>query len=97
MHLKYTYIDGRRATEFMVRNGIEARYVLQPDGTGMWYSRAGLALPQLCDATDGQEETGQGSEGDGRVQARHIEDRQTRPRQRRKGQKPQASDSDSAI
>lgn len=97
MHLKYTYVDGRRATEFMVRNGIEARYVLQPDGTGMWYSRAGLALPQLCDTTDGQEEAGQGSEGDGRVQARHIEDRQAGPRQRRKGQKPQASDSDSAI
>ena len=95
MDLKYTYVDGRRATEFMMRDGMEARYVLQPDGTGMWYSRAGLALPQLCDAVDGQEE-GQGSEGDGRVQAGHIEDRQTRPRQRRKGQKPQASNRDSA-
>ena len=97
MDLKYTYVDGRRATEFMVRDGIEARYVLHSDGAGMWYSRAGLALPQLCDATDGEEEAGQGSQGDGRVQARHIEDRQTRPRQRRKGQKPQAGDSDSAI
>ena len=93
MHLKYSYVDGRRATEFMMRDGIEARYVLHPDGAGMWYSRTGLALPQLCDAVDGQEKEGQGSGCDGRVQAGHIEDR----RQRRKGQKPQASDRDSAI
>jgi len=45
---------------------------------------------------DGKEE-GQGSEGDGRIQARDTAKRQTRPRQRTKSQKPQAGDSHCPI
>lgn len=70
-NLKYTYADGRKASEFIVRDGVECRYVEQPDGSGAWYTRAGLALTQGCSIGDGEEE-GQGREGDGRVQTKNT-------------------------
>lgn len=91
MDLKYTYIDGRKATDFMLHDGIEARYVEYPDGTSGWYDRRGLALEQRLADTDGQEndrspeESGQSDE---RVQSRNAQKRQARTRQGSKGQKP---------
>jgi hypothetical protein len=42
--LKYTYVDGRKASEFMLHDGIEARYVVHPDGQGGWYDRTGVMV-----------------------------------------------------
>jgi len=56
--LKYTYVDGRKASEFMLHDGIEARYVVHPDGQSGWYDRAGVIV--ASDAT----EAGQVSRGD---------------------------------
>jgi hypothetical protein len=55
-NLKYTYADGRKASEFIVHDGVECRYVEQPDGSGAWYTRSGLALTQGCSIGDGEEE-----------------------------------------
>ena len=95
-NLKYTYADGRKASEFIVRDGVECRYVEQPDGSGAWYTRAGLALTQGCSIGDGEEE-GQGREGDGRVQAGNTTHRQARTRQGRQGDKPEAGHSHCSI
>jgi hypothetical protein len=43
-NLKYTYTDGRKASDFTVHDGIEARYVQFPDGKGSWYNRQGIAI-----------------------------------------------------
>lgn len=51
--LKYTYADGRKASEFELRNGAEVRYVQQPDGTGGWYDRAGVMVS--TDATEARQ------------------------------------------
>ena len=56
--LKYTYVDGRKASEFMLHDGIEARYVVHSDGQSGWYDRAGVIV--ASDAT----EAGQVSRGD---------------------------------
>ena len=98
--LKYTYADGRKASEFMLRDGIEMRYVQQPDGNGTWHNRAGLALTQLMDASHGQEANQSGQEsrqGDVGVQSRNTEKRQARSRQGSKGQKPQAGNRNCPI
>jgi len=42
--LKYTYADGRKASEFELRDGAEVRYVQQPDGTDGWYDRTGVMV-----------------------------------------------------
>jgi hypothetical protein len=42
--LKYTYVDGRKASEFMLHDGIEARYVVHPDGQSGWYDRTGTLI-----------------------------------------------------
>ena len=94
--LRYSYVDGRKASEFIIRDGIECRYVEHPDGFGAWYTRDGLALTQGCSIGNGEKE-GQGSEGDGRVQAGDTPKRKARTRQGSKGKKPQASDSHCAI
>jgi hypothetical protein len=61
-----------------------------------WASADGATLlPSVTEWRHGQEE-GQGSQGDGRVQARDTADRQARPRQGRKGQKPEAGNSNRA-
>lgn len=91
MDLKYTYLDGRKTTEFMLHDGIEARYVQHPDGTSGWYDRKGVALEQIPAAANGQETDSspkEGEQGDVRVQSRNTPKRQTRPRQGSKGQKP---------
>ena len=91
MDLKYTYANGRKATEFMLHDGIEARYVLHPDGSSGWYDRQGLALVQPSVADDGQENDGspeESGQSDERVQSRNTQKRQTRTRQGSKGQKP---------
>jgi hypothetical protein len=43
-NLKYTYTDGRKASDFTVHDGVEARYVQFPDGKGSWYNRQGIAI-----------------------------------------------------
>ena len=63
-----------------------------------WATADGVSL--LSGVTEwrpnGQEE-GQGSQGDGRVQARNAANRQARPRQRAKSQKPETGDSHCTI
>jgi len=54
--LKYTYVDGRKASEFMLHDGIEARYVVHPDGQGGWYDRAGVMV--ASDATEAGQVSG---------------------------------------
>jgi hypothetical protein len=51
--LKYTYVDGRKASEFMLHDGIEARYVVHPDGQSGWYDRAGVIV--ASDATEARQ------------------------------------------
>lgn len=94
--LKYHYADGRKASEFMLRDGIDCRYVEHPGGYGAWYTRAGLALTQCCTISNGKEE-GQGGEGDGRVQAGDTAHRQARPRKGSNRQEPEAGDSHCTI
>jgi hypothetical protein len=48
--LKYTYVDGRKASEFMLHDGIEARYIVHPDGKSGWYDRSGVMV--AADATE---------------------------------------------
>jgi hypothetical protein len=54
--LKYTYVDGRKASEFMLHDGIEARYVVHPDGQGGWYDRTGVMV--ASDATEAGQVSG---------------------------------------
>ena len=54
--LKYTYVDGRKASEFMLHDGIEARYVVHPDGQSGWYDRAGVMV--ASDATEAGQVSG---------------------------------------
>jgi len=46
--LKYTYADGRKATEFeSIQHGgqpIDARYIEKPDGSSGWYDRSGVMV-----------------------------------------------------
>ncbi len=58
LNLKYTYVDGRVATDFMLHDGVDARYVKHPDGKSGWYDRAGVMVS--TDAT----EAGQKPKGD---------------------------------
>jgi hypothetical protein len=96
--LRYSYADGRKASEFIIRDGIECRYVQSADGNGGWYTRKGLALTQNCSINNGQEkEGGQGRQGDERVQAGNAAHRQARARKGASGQEPQASDSHCSI
>lgn len=91
--LKYHYADGRRASEFMLRDGIDCRYIEHPGGYGAWYTRAGLALTQGCTISNGpQEEDRQGGEGDGRIQAGNTAHRQDRTGKGSNRQKPEAGD-----
>jgi hypothetical protein len=92
--LKYTYADGRKASEFeplrIDGQTIDARYVQQPDGTAAWFDRQGLRLNYLP-ATNGKE-TNQSREedrqGNERVQSGNAAKRQTGSRQGTKGKKP---------
>ena len=95
--LRYSYVDGRKASEFIIHDGMECRYVLHPNGFGAWYTRGGLALTQGFSTSHGKEEDRQGSQGDGRVQAGDTPERQAGTRQGSKGKKPQAGDSHCAI
>lgn len=91
MDLRYTYTDGRRSTDFMLQDGIEARYIQHPDGTAGWYDRSGVALVQLPVNGNGQEDDRspeESGQGDGRVQTGNTAKRQARSRQGSKGQKP---------
>ena len=90
-NLRYSYADGRKASEFIWRDGIECRYVEHPDGFGAWYTRAGLALTQGCSIGDGEKE-GQGGEGNERVQAGNTTHRQARTGKGSNRQKPEAGD-----
>jgi hypothetical protein len=54
--LKYTYVDGRKASEFMLHDGIEARYVVHPDGQSGWYDRTGVMV--ASDATEAGQVSG---------------------------------------
>lgn len=95
--MRYTYADGRKASEFIIRDGIECRYVQSPNGVGGWYTRKGLALTQNCSISNGQEEDGQGGQGDGRVQAGNTTHRQARTRKGANRQEPEAGDSHCTI
>ena len=63
--LKYTYADGRQASEFfaIAANGktIDARLMVYPDGAEIWCDRNGLPLdqPQI---TDGKKTNQNGEE-----------------------------------
>lgn len=98
--LRYTYADGRKASEFVPYEAgeaiIDARLVQYPDGSQAWLDRHGLKLEQMP-PTNGQEAIEQGSQGDEGVQGGNTEKRQARARQRSKSQKPQAGDSHCAI
>ena len=92
--LKYTYADGRKASEFepiqIDGQTVEARYVQQPNGTAGWFDRQGLRLnyPSTTDGKEtnqSREESRQGNEG---VQRRNAAQRQTRKGQRSGGKKP---------
>ena len=54
--LKYTYADGRKASEFELRNGAEVRYVQQPDGIAGWYNRTGVMV--ASNAPEARQESG---------------------------------------
>ena len=95
--LRYSYVDGRKASEFIIHDGMECRYVLHPNGFGAWYTRSGLALTEGFSTSHGKEEIGQSGQSDGRVQAGDTSKRQARTRQGSKGGKPQAGDSHCAI
>ena len=71
--LKYTYADGRKASEFELRNGAEVRYVQQPDGTGGWYEARRCDGHAGCRGVYGiLRVVCQGFVGDCRVIARRI-------------------------
>ena len=87
MELRYSYVDGRKASDFVDHNGIEARLVQYPDGSTAWLDRLGVPLTET--PTDhGQEENGQGGQGDGRIQERNPAHREARPRKGSNRQKP---------
>jgi hypothetical protein len=90
--LRYTYVDGRKASEFIIHDGIECRYVQSPSGVGGWYTRKGLALTQNCPIDNGQKEDGQGGQSDGGVQAGNAAYRQARTRKGTDRQEPEAGD-----
>ncbi len=58
--LKYTYADGRKASEFMDYMAgeavIDARLVQHSDGTRGWYNRSGVMV--AADATEAGQVTG---------------------------------------
>ena len=62
-----------------------------------WATADGSTLLTGIEAWRYGEEDGQGSQGDGRVQARDTAKRQTRTRQGSKGKKPQAGNSNCPI
>lgn len=97
--LRYTYADGRMASEFMPcvigEAMVDARLMRYSDGSEMWFDRAGLALPQLLQH-DG-EENDQSRQGDEGVQGGNPAHRQTGSRKRSSGKKPQASDRNRAV
>lgn len=93
MDLRYSYVDGRKASDFVDHNGTEARLVQYPDGSTAWLDRSGVPLIETL-VDDAQKEDGQGGEGNGGVQARHSTYRQAGTRKRSKSQKPEAGDSD---
>ena len=92
--LKYTYTDGRKASEFVPAqiNGqtVEARYVQQPDGTAGWFDRQGLRLnyPSTTDGKETNESGQEGQQGNEGVQSGHAAQRQARKGQRSGSKKP---------
>lgn len=101
--LRYTYNDGRMASDFVPYEVgeaiIDARLMQYPDGRQVWLDRSGLKLAET-QQDNGQETnqgTAEGGQGDGRVQGRNIENRQARPRQGSKGKKPEAGNSHCSI
>jgi len=97
--LRYSYIDGRMASDFVPYEIgeaiIDARLVRYQDGTEAWLDRSGLRLAEQH-YNNGQE-TNQGSQGDEGIQGGHTANRQAGTRQRSKGKKPEASNSHCAI
>lgn len=93
MDLRYSYVDGRKASDFVDLDGTEARLVQYPDGSTAWLDRSGVTLSQTP-VDHGQEEDRQGGEGDGGIQTRNTANRQARTRKGTKGQKQEAGDSD---
>lgn len=66
------------------------------NGDQYWATPDMVSLSPVTEWRHGQED-GQGGQGDGRVQARDAQKRQTRSRQGSKGQKPQAGNSNCSI
>ena len=66
------------------------------DDSQYWATSDMAKLPSVIEWRSG-EEKGQGSQGDGRVQAGDAPKRQTRSRQGSKGKKPQAGNSNCPI
>lgn len=62
-----------------------------------WAAADGASLLTGIEQWRNGKEERQGSEGDGRIQARDTAKRQARPRQRTKGQKPEAGNSNCTI
>ena len=58
--LKYTYTDGRKASEFVAYEVgeaiIDARYVVHPDGSSGWYDAKGMMV--ASDATEAGQVSG---------------------------------------
>lgn len=101
--LRYTYTDGRMASDFIAYEVgeaiVDARLMQYPDGSQIWLDRRGLKLAEM-QQPNGQEtnqSATEGRQGDGRVQGRNAEKRQARPRQGSKGKKPEAGNSHCII
>ena len=92
--LKYTYADGRKASEFeplqIDGQTIDARYVQQPDGTAGWFDRQGLGLnyPSTTDGKKTNQSRKESRQGDEGVQRGNAAQRQARKGQRSGGKKP---------
>jgi hypothetical protein len=58
--LKYTYVDGRKASEFVAYEIgeaiIDARYIVHPDGSSAWYDARGMMV--ASDATETRQVSG---------------------------------------
>lgn len=93
MDLRYSYVDGRKASDFVDHNGTEARLVQYPDGSTAWLDRSGVPLIETP-VDDAQKEDGQGGEGNEGIQAGNPTYRQAGARKRSKSQKPEAGDID---
>mgnify|MGYP006278401687 CR=1 FL=1 len=101
--LRYTYTDGRKASDFVAFEAgeaiIDARLVQYPDGNQAWFDRSGLKLAEI-QQHHGQEtnqSATEGSQSDGRVQTRDAEKRQAGSRKGSNSKKPQAGNSHCTI